>query len=148
MLCAFFGASTGSTGGGIKILRLVILVKAAVAGVLSFARPRALHPVRVDGAAVPEGMVGAATRYFTLWVLVALVGALALATLGSDPETSLTAVVVCLNNVGPGLASVGPAADYGHLSVLAKLLLTFYMILGRLEFFAVAVLFVPGFWRR
>lgn len=148
MLCVFFGACTGSTGGGIKILRVAILAKAALAAVLGFSRPRALHPVRVDGAVLGDDVVAASTRYFALWILVALGGALCLATLGSDLETALSAAVVCLNNCGPGLASVGPAADYGHLPDLSKLLLAFLMIAGRLEFYAVAVLFVPGFWRR
>lgn len=148
MLCAFVGACTGSTGGGIKVLRLVIVVRAALSSLRTFSRPRAIQIIRVDGEALEPPVISAVMRHVVLWILVALAGAMALAALGSDLVTSLSAVTVCLNNVGPGLAAVGPAMDYGGLPTLSKVLLSLYMVLGRLEFYALATLLLPGFWRR
>lgn len=148
MLCAFVGACTGSTGGGIKVLRLLIVVRAALSSLRTFARPRAIQIIRVDGEALHPLVISSVMRHVVLWILVALAGCLVLSAMGSDLETSFSAVTVCLNNVGPGLASVGPATDYGGLPTLSKLLLTLFMVLGRLEFYALATLLVPGFWRR
>lgn len=148
MLCAFVGACTGSTGGGIKVLRLLIVVRAALSSLRTFARPRAIQIIRVDGEALEPPVISAVMRHVVLWILVALSGAVFLAALGADLETALSAVTVCLNNVGPGLASVGPATDYGGLPTLSKVLLTLFMVLGRLEFYALATLLLPGFWRR
>lgn len=148
MLCAFVGACTGSTGGGIKVLRLLIIVKAAVSGVRTFERPRAIHPIRVDGEALEAPVITSVMRFVVLWILVALLGTLFLTALGSNPETALSAMTVCLNNVGPGLSAVGPAMDYGHLHAVSKLALSLFMVLGRLEFYALATLLLPGFWRR
>lgn len=148
MLCAFVGACTGSTGGGIKALRLLIVVRAALSSLRTFARPRGIQIIRVDGEALEPAVISAVMRHVVLWILVALCGAVVLSALGADLETALSAVTVCLNNVGPGLAAVGPATDYGGLPTLSKVLLMLYMVLGRLEFYALATLLLPGFWRR
>jgi trk system potassium uptake protein TrkH len=148
MLCAFVGACTGSTGGGIKVLRLLIVVRAALSSLRTFARPRGIQIIRIDGEALEPQVISGVMRHVVLWILVALSGAVVLSAMGSDLETSLSAVTVCLNNVGPGLASVGPATDYGALPTLSKLLLTLFMVLGRLEFYALATLLLPGFWKR
>ena len=148
VVAMFVGACAGSTGGGIKVVRLLIVAKAAFAGILRFVRPRAIHDVRVDQRSLDDRFVASATRYFVLWVLAAVAGSIAISLMGSDLVTSVTGVVACLNNCGPGLARVGPVLDYGAMSDGAKLLLAFLMIVGRLEFYAVAALFVPGFWRR
>ena len=86
--------------------------------------------------------------YFVLWILVFLGGTVFLATYGIDLETASTAVLATLNNIGPGLAKVGPTMNFAEMPELVKILLTLFMILGRLEFYAVVALFVPGFWRR
>jgi trk system potassium uptake protein TrkH len=147
MLCALVGACTGSTGGGIKVLRLLIVARAAFASLRTFARPRAIQIVRVDGEALEPPVISSVTRYVVLWFFVALSGAVVLSAQGADLETSLSAVTVCLNNVGPGLAAVGPTMDYGALPGLSKVLLTVFMVLGRLEFYALTMLLLPGFWR-
>ncbi|HEX6240384.1 MAG TPA: TrkH family potassium uptake protein, partial [Polyangiales bacterium] len=108
MLCAFVGACTGSTGGGIKVLRLLIVVRAALSGLRTFARPRGIQIIRVDGEALEPLVISSVMRHVVLWILVALSGCVVLSALGSDLVTSLSAVTVCLNNVGPGLAAVGP----------------------------------------
>jgi trk system potassium uptake protein TrkH len=147
MFLAFVGACAGSTGGGLKVVRFVIVVKAALRGVLVFSRPRAIHTLRMDGERVDEGVVAGVAGFFGLWVLVALLGTAALAAMEVDLLSASTGVIACLNNIGPGLAGVGPAANFGHLPALGKLLLAVFMILGRLEFYALVVLLVPRFWR-
>jgi len=147
MLLALTGACAGSTGGGIKVIRFLILAKAALRGVERFARPRAIHTVRVDGQTLDEPTVASVTGYFGLWVLVFTLGTLVLSTMDVDPLTAATGVLATLNNIGPGLSEVGPTLNFAHFPDLAKLMLSGFMILGRLEFYAVVVLFVPSFWR-
>ena len=153
---AVCGACAGSTGGGIKVVRFLILAKAALQGVRNFARPRAIHSVRLDGGSLPDSTVGMVMGYCGLWCLVFTVGTLLVAGMNLEPPegfedqvllTAATSVIATLNNIGPGLAAVGPAANFSFMPETAKLLLSFFMILGRLEFYAVVVLFVPRFWR-
>lgn len=156
MLLAVCGACAGSTGGGIKVIRFLILAKAAVLGLREFARPRAIHSVRIDGRAVNESMVGMVMAYCGLWFLVFTIGTLILTAMDLRPApgmedrvlvTAATAVIATLNNIGPGLDAVGPWQNFAFMPDGAKLLLSFFMLLGRLEFYALAVLFVPRFWR-
>lgn len=156
MLLAICGACAGSTGGGVKVVRFLILAKASLQGVRRFARPRAIHTVRIDGQAVGSGVVGMITAYCGLWFLVFSLGTLLLAAMNLEPGagfqdqvllTSATSVLATLNNIGPGLAAVGPCENFAFMPDPAKLMLGFFMILGRLEFYAVVVLFVPRFWR-
>ena len=156
MLLATCGACAGSTGGGIKVVRLLILAKASMRGVKDFARPRAIHTVRMDGERVDEPMVASITGYCGLWLIVFALGTLALVGLGFTPPegyedqvllTASTTVLATLNNIGPGLEAVGPAQNFAFLPDATKMLLALFMIVGRLEFYAVVVLFVPRFWR-
>ncbi|MDP6837590.1 MAG: potassium transporter TrkG [Planctomycetota bacterium] len=147
MFLAVIGACAGSTGGGLKVIRLVIVAKAAITGVRRFIRPRAIHAVRVDGQAVDEASVASITGYFGLWILVFAAGTFVLTAFDLDLVSASTAVLATLNNIGPGLAKVGPTMNFAELPQLAKLLLSLFMIFGRLEFYAVVALFVPSFWR-
>jgi len=148
MMLAVIGACAGSTGGGIKVVRMLIVGRAAILGVRRFVRPRAIHAVRMDGQSLDEGIVASVTGYFSLWIIVFLSGTVFIASYGYDLVTSSTAVLATLNNIGPGLHKVGPAMNFAELPDLVKLVLTVFMILGRLEFYAVVALFVPGFWKR
>lgn len=147
MVLSVVGACAGSTGGGMKVVRFIIVGKAALKGVRQFIRPRAVHTVRIDGVALDDSVVSSITGYFVLWVFVFIGGTVFLATYGIDLETASTAVIATLNNIGPGLAHVGPTMNFAELPELVKIVLTVFMILGRLEFYAVVVLFVPGFWK-
>ncbi len=148
MMLAMVGACAGSTGGGIKVVRMLIVGRAAINGVRRFVRPRAIHSVRMDGQTLDEGVVASVTSYFALWMFVFIGGSLFVSTFNIDLVTSATAVLATLNNIGPGLNEVGPAVNYAHFPDLVKMVLSVFMILGRLEFYAVVALFVPGFWRR
>lgn len=150
------GACSGSTGGGIKVVRVLILGRAALQSIARFARPRAIQTVRVDGHALDDGTVGAVLAYVGLWVIVAAASTVVCLGIGIPDRpgfedqhilTASTAVVASLSNCGPGLAAVGPWQSYGFLPSLTKLLLGFLMLLGRLEFTALVVLFLPRFWR-
>ncbi|MFT7485493.1 MAG: trk system potassium uptake protein TrkH [Candidatus Paceibacteria bacterium] len=146
MLCVI-GASAGSTGGGVKVIRFIIVAKAALRGVRHFIRPRALHGVRVDGVALDDSVVSSITGYFVLWTFFFFGGTVFLAVFGIDLETASTAVIATLNNIGPGLGLVGPSMNFAEMPSLVKVVLTLFMILGRLEFYAVVALFMPSFWR-
>jgi trk system potassium uptake protein TrkH len=148
MAAASVGGCAGSTAGGIKVVRLVIVARASLAAVRAFARPRAIEQVRLDDQVVPDATIVAATRYFVLWFLVAIGGVVLLLLFGVDATSAISGTIANLNNVGPGLGSVGPALNYGGLSAAAKLVTCLLMILGRLEFFALIALVLPGFWRR
>ena len=93
-------------------------------------------------------MVSSITGYFVLWILVFIGGTVFLATFGIDLESASTAVLATLNNIGPGLGKIGPTLNFAELPDLVKVLLTLFMILGRLEFYALLVLLLPEFWRR
>ena len=148
MMLATVGACAGSTGGGIKVVRVLIVAKAAIVGVSRFVRPRAIHPIRIDGQTLDNAVVSSVTGYFALWTLVLLGATVTISFFGIDPVTSSTAVLATLNNIGPGLAAVGPTLSFGELPEAVKLLLSLCMIFGRLEFYAVVALFVPGFWKK
>ncbi|MEZ6015229.1 MAG: TrkH family potassium uptake protein [Planctomycetota bacterium] len=148
MFLCFVGACAGSTGGGLKVVRFLIVWKASIAGVQRFIRPRAIHQVRMDGQSLDEGVVASVTGYFALWILVFVAGTLFLAAFGIELETGSTAVLATLNNIGPGLAGVGPVMNFAELPGPVKFVLSIFMILGRLEFYAVVALVVPGFWKR
>jgi trk system potassium uptake protein len=150
------GACAGSTGGGLKVVRLVILWKATWQSISRFARPRAIQPVRVDGISIEDGTVLGVTAYVGLWLLAVVLSTLIIVVLGFESPhgfqdqhilSALTGVIASLSNCGPGLAAVGPYEDYGSLPAVSKLLLGFLMLLGRLEFAAMVVLFMPRFWR-
>ncbi len=147
MFLAFVGACAGSTGGGLKVIRFMILAKASLRGFRAFARPRAIYNVRLGGQTLDEGIVASILGYCGMWALVFGAGTLYLAARGTEPVTGATAVLATLNNIGPGLGDVGPSKNFAGFPADVKALLTVFMIVGRLEFYAVVVLFVPRFWR-
>lgn len=148
MLLAVVGACAGSTGGGIKVVRVMVVVKAAVVGLRRFIRPRGIHTVHMDRQTLDDGIVASITAYFCLWAVVFVVGTFMIAAMGLDLVSASTAVLATLNNIGPGLNVVGPFENFSAFPDLAKLVMSGFMILGRLEFYAFAALFVPDFWRR
>lgn len=147
MLVVFVGACSGSTGGGLKVLRFAVAARAAMLVVQRFARPRAVQTVRTNGYVLEEQLVASITAYFSLYVLVILFGSLALTAVGVELIPAVTGVLCCLNNAGPGLGFVGPAGSYADVPAIGKLALSTLMVLGRLEFYAIVVLLVPRFWR-
>lgn len=148
MMLAFCGACAGSTSGGLKLVRIAVVVKAALVGVRRFARPRVIHQVRIDGQTIDGSITASVTGYLVLWVGVFLMATTVIASFGHDLETSATSVLATLNNIGPGLNGVGPMQNFADFHGVVKLILSLCMVLGRLEFYALVVLLMPSFWRR
>jgi len=147
MTLGSIGGCAGSTAGGLKVVRIVILWKAVTCALGRFANPRALHEVRIGGRALDDRVVSAVVAYLWTWLAVAILGTLVLAALGHAPVDALAGVLATLNNLGPGLGAFGPTGCYAELHGLAKGLLTALMLIGRLEFYAIVSLLLPTFWR-
>lgn len=148
VLLMFVGGCAGSTGGGMKVSRVVLIVKHAWAQLWSLIHPRGVRLVKLDGRPVPPEVLQGVLGFFALYLLVTGVATLGMAALGVDPVTAVASVIACLGNIGPGLGGVGPADNYAHLPQAGKVLLSLCMILGRLEIYTVLVLLYPSAWRR
>jgi len=148
LFCMFLGASAGSTGGGIKIMRLMLLVKHAYRELMRLVHPRAVIAVKLGGSSVPDEVLNAVWGFLGLYLTLFVCGFLGLAALGLDLTTSFTAVAATIGNIGPGLGLVGPAENYAAIPTLGKWILVGCMLLGRLEIYTVIILMVPEFWRK
>ena len=144
----FIGACAGSTGGGIKVARLVILVRAAMGEMRRMLHPNAVSTIRFEGKTLPERNVRGVHLFLTMYLLVFTLSCLLLSLEHFDLITTFTAVASCLNNIGPGLELVGPMGNFADFSPWSKLLLSFDMLAGRLEIFPMLLLFAPSIWRR
>ena len=142
------GACAGSTGGGIKVSRLLIMFKAAKQSIYRTLRPNNVRLMHMDGELVEESTVTGVYGFLTLYFIISAVSVLLVSLDNFSFDTSFTAVMACINNVGPGLGAVGPAANYADFSILSKLILTFNMLLGRLELYPLIILFTPSVWKK
>ena len=143
----FIGACGGSTGGGMKVMRALTLIKHAGAMMRKAISPKAVIPLKLDHKPLSEGIIRDIISFLFLYVLIAVAASIALAFIGLDLETAISATAASLGNVGPGLGGVGPALDYAWLPGAAKIILIVCMWLGRLELFAVLMILSPRFWR-
>ena len=144
VLLMFCGACAGSTGGGVKISRIIILFKNTVVEVAGMISPRRVRHVRVDGRTVPEKVVGTVCAFFFVYIFALLICTLVVSLDGYDFATSFTASLSCISNVGPGLSMVGPKGNYAIFSDLSKLTMIITMLLGRLEIYPIIILFVSA----
>jgi len=144
----FLGGCSGSTGGGPKCVRIFLLLKQAYREVYQLIHPHAVSQVRLGRKVVPENVMQGVGGFIILYLVCYAICALVLSLAGVDFKTSMTAVGACLGNIGPGLGRVGPMANYAFFSDWIKWLLSFCMLLGRLELFTVFVLLVPEFWKK
>ncbi|MBR2382800.1 MAG: TrkH family potassium uptake protein [Anaerotignum sp.] len=142
------GACAGSTGGGIKVSRLIILLKLAYREIRHIVHPRSVNLIKLDGYKVEEDVVRGVTGYIVVYVLLLLGSFILISFDNYDFTTSLTSVVTCLGNVGPGFAMVGPVENFSFFSGFSKLVLCMDMLLGRLEIFPIIMLFAPSIWRK
>lgn len=148
LLAMFIGGCSGSTAGAIKVSRLIVLVKHGWRELALAGHPRAVIPVRVGGQVVPEPVISLTAAFFFLYVAHFVVGTALVALTGEDLVTSLSATAATLGNVGPGFAAVGPTTNYGGLHPFAQWVLTYMMLVGRLELVTALVLLSRTFWRR
>jgi trk system potassium uptake protein TrkH len=147
LLVMFIGASSGSTGGALKVVRLVIVTKYAHRQMYNAFHPRVVLPIKMGGRVVGEGIVRESVAFFILYQSIFLFSVLAVIALGLDFITALSGVAATLGNVGPGLAKVGPTLNYSTMPDLVKIIFIFDMFVGRLELWTVLILFRPAFWR-
>ncbi|MFY8104440.1 MAG: TrkH family potassium uptake protein [Ramlibacter sp.] len=143
-----FVSCAGSTGGGIKMVRMIILVRQSGRELVRILHPRAVNPVTLGGGIVPAGVIANVLAYMLIYGASTVGLTMLLLLSGLDLVTAFSAVIVCVNNIGPGLGLVGPAGHFGVLTDFQLWTLSFAMLLGRLEFITVLVLFTLPFWRK
>lgn len=148
VLLMFIGGCAGSTGGGLKVGRVIILVKASLSDMKKMLHPNAVSTVRFEGRPLADQTVRSAYQYITVYLGLLILSCLLLSLDGFDLISTVTAVIACFNNIGPGLELVGPMGNFAAFSYPGKLLLSFDMLAGRLELFPMLLLFAPSIWRR
>lgn len=146
--CMFVGGCAGSTGGGMKVARVLLLFKHAQVQLYRTIHPRAVKLVKIGDRAVDKDVMQSILGFFALYMGIFVIASLSMAALGMDLLSAGTAVITALGNVGPGLGSVGPVDHFAHVHPAGKLVLALCMLLGRLELFTVLVLVFPSFWRK
>ncbi len=144
----FFGGSAGSTGGGIKIVRVMLLMKNSLQELKRIIHPNAVIPVRMNNKSVAPQIITNILAFVVFYMLIIIVGSVVISSMGYDMETSVGAAAATLGNIGPGIGAVGPSANYAHFPVFGKWFLSFLMLMGRLELFTVLVLFTPALWKK
>ena len=141
-------ASSGSTGGGIRMIRTIILMKQARLEMFKFIHPFAVRPLKIGDMIVKNDIVNSVTGFIFLYFMSIVILIFALLLSGLDFISSFSAIIACFNNAGPGLNEVGPMGSYASLSDYQKAVCTFAMLLGRVQIFSIVILFVPEFWRK
>ena len=147
VLLMFCGACAGSTGGGIKVSRVIVFVKSAVKEVGSYIHPRSIKRVKVEGRPVEHEAIRSINVYLTTYVVLFVLSVFLISLEGKDLVTTFTSVAATFNNIGPGLELVGPTASFAHMTDLSKWVLIFDMLAGRLELFPMLILFHPTIWK-
>jgi len=148
LLCMFAGASAGSTGGGMKLLRVMLLFKYSYRELFCLIHPHSVVHVKIGGRLIPEEVVRSVIGFIVIYMGLFAVCCLLLAALGVDLITTIGAVAACIGNIGPGLGLVGPTDNFAGLPAAAKWLLSWCMLLGRLEVYTVIIFLVPEFYRK
>lgn len=144
----FIGGCAGSTGGGIKVIRHILLFKNSFLELKRLIHPRAVIPVRINNKAISTEIISNVQAFFIFYIFVIVLGSVIISIMGVDFLTAAGATATCLGNIGPGIGTVGPVSTFSHLSDAVKWVLSFFMLLGRLELFTVLIIFSPAFWKR
>ncbi len=148
VLLMCIGACAGSTGGGLKVSRLLLLGKSVKKELSHMIHPRNVKVVKMDGKAVERDILGVLCVYLFCYVAILLVSTVLLALDGFDFTTNFTASIATFNNIGPGLSTIGPTGNFAAFSPLSKIVCVFNMLAGRLEIFPMLLLFAPGTWKK
>jgi trk system potassium uptake protein TrkH len=144
----FVGACAGSTGGGIKVSRIIIFFKSIAREIKKLVHPNSVKLSRMNGKVIPSSIEHSVNAYLVAYCLISIVSVLLLSFDGQDFETTVSAVVASINNIGPGFGLVGPLGNFSVFSAFGKLVLCADMLIGRLEIFPMLILFSPTLWRR
>jgi len=148
ILLFFIGGSAGSTGGGIKVMRILILLKDSLFELKRILHPRAVIPTRFNGKSIAPDIVNNVFTFTVIYIIIIIVSIPIMSAVGLDFDTAFGAIITSIGNVGPGLGSVGPAETFAHIPAFGKWYLSFLMLLGRLELFTVLVVLTPAFWKQ
>jgi len=148
VLCMFLGGMAGSTAGGIKTMRIILLWKHAYLEIFRIIHPHAVTSLKLGGKPVPQEVMSSIWGFTLLYLAIFVISALIISSLGLDAVSAFTAVSACVFNVGPGLGTVGPTQNFLAVPFLGKWVLIFCMLVGRLEIYTVLVLMMPEFWRK
>lgn len=148
VILMFVGGCSGSTAGGLKVIRLLVLLKMVLLHLERNFRPKTMRALRVGSSIITPDVQNSILLYFSIYVLVHVIATFFISLLGLPLISAFTAVVACFNNIGPGLELVGAVGNYSIIPGFGKLLLSFLMAMGRLELYAICVLFIPSFWKR
>lgn len=148
LLCMFLGAMAGSTGGGIKIMRIMLLVRHSYQEIFRIIHPHAVTTVKLGGRPVPSDVINSIWGFFILYIGLFIAATLIMASMGLDMISALASVAASIGNIGPGLGLVGPIKNYLAIPAAGKWVLVMCMLLGRLEIYTVIVLLTPEYWRK
>ena len=148
VLCMFIGAMAGSTGGGIKIMRIILLAKHGYQEIFRLIHPHAVRSIKLGGKPVPAEVLNSIWGFFILYLGLFIVAVIIMCLIGLDIPTSFASVAATIGNVGPGFGLVGPVNNYLSVPDLGKWVLIFCMILGRLEIYTVIIMVAPAYWRK
>ncbi len=146
-LAMFIGGCTGSTAGGIKMARHLILLKNIKKAMRQLISPNAVIPIKINNEVIGDEMNTSIITFISVYILVFILGSIVLILLNLDIKTASSAVATCLAGIGPGIGKVGPMNNFSHLSPIVKIILSFIMLVGRLEIYSILLLFTPTFWK-
>ena len=143
----FIGGCSSSTSGGVKAVRILVIIRYINHGIRSRLHPNSVEPITINGNSVPSNTVSGVTYHVFLYILMLFAGTFIISIDNMGLETSFSAVISCMGNIGPALGSIGATCSYGDFSWLSKLVLCGSMLAGRLELYTLFILFTPRFWR-
>ncbi len=144
----FIGGCAGSTGGAIKNIRILLLLKSAKTQLMQILHPKGVYPVRFGGKVVDDKSMSEIMSFFFMYIFIFVIAVLFVSLDGFDVTTTLSSVAATLGNIGPGFAIVGPMGNFSAMSPLTKMVLSFTMLIGRLEIYPILLLTVPAFWKK
>ena len=148
LIVTCIGACAGSTGGGFKVSRVLILLKGVKKEFTLIMHPRTVHTVKIDGKKITHDVTRSVSVYFVIYCMIIIVTTILISINGFDFVTSFTSVLATLNNTGPGMNMVGSTGNYAHFNVFSKIVFCFNMLAGRLELYPFLLIFVPSAWKR
>lgn len=148
LLCLFLGAMAGSTSGGPKIVRILMMIKHIYRELYKLIHPRAIKVIKLDGKPVDDDVLSSIWGFMFIYFITIAIATVIMTAIGLDFLTALSTVVTCLNGVGPAFGKAGPAGDFAFISPIGKWILIFCMLIGRLEYYTVLVLLVPFYWKK
>lgn len=148
VLLMLIGASAGSTGGGMKCLRIILLFKIIKREIVKIIHPRSVQTVKINGSVVDEEILSGVMAFFFVYIAIFAASTVIVSLDNKDMISSSTAVLSAISNIGPGLGTVGPTGNYADFSLISKAVLSLCMIIGRLEIYPILLLFAPTFWKR